>query len=288
VTAVVASTVIALASVNSNEPDTALSPAPTSLPPTSAPTVAPTTTASAVDVATTLIDRTWLISEVNGEPRTYVASFTIDGDGVLSGHDGCNFYSNKWDVDVDQLTLRNGGTETTAALCTQPYANGWMVMPGTLTIDGSALTLTTDDGDFYSAVDLASLETVDSAERLLGTWETAEGLRISFEEDGAISMLCGTVGSWSLDGMTTDIDQNALAACLGPDGPSLQWTLDSLIDQQPVIHVLPDSSLVFGTRQFGRLFSAGPSGVEPAGVLTRPIIETEYCNTLWVTESPVA
>jgi len=257
-----------------SEPDTLVSP-PTVSPTTAATTAA--TTADTIDeqpdeeLIASLVDRTWLITEVDGVPRNYVASFTIDADGTVTGFDGCNNYSMPVTFTAEGLAPRPGGDWImNTAHCNDPYDTGWTVEPGVHRIDGDTLTIVTDDGRRFDAVDRASLPPLDDPQQLAGTWTTAEGVEVTFTEPldgsdvGSISLPCGEFGTWTVVGrLRTTVDQAAYAECVPFGEPSLGWVFDSLIRESPTIRVLPDGSLVFGTSQFGRLLPTDNPSTTP-------------------------
>lgn len=257
------------------QPDTVVSPPPTN-PPTPAPTTAPPSTTAADggangDLIASLVDRTWLITEADDVPRTYVASFTIDTDGEVTGFDGCNLYSRPMTFTADGLAAGpDGEGQMTAALCDDPYETGWTAAPGVYSVDGDTLTITTPDGPRLDAVDLASLPTLRDAPQLVGTWMTAETVPVTFTEpldgSGSITGPCGAFGTWTFDDqLRTVIDQEAYAACV--PNPQLGWVFDDLVEGSPTIRILADGSLVFGRDQFGRLLPTEQSPAPPtAGV----------------------
>lgn len=256
--------VIAGVVVSTNtEPDTLKSP------PSTADAVTPDATPNTTsepndDLIASLADRTWLITAADDVPRSYVASFAVGTDGMVTGFDGCNFYSMPMTfIGGGLASVPDGEAESTAADCNDGYGAGWVAEPGDYVVDGDTLMISTADGRRLDAIDRASLPRLADPQQLVGTWITAETVPVTFTEPldgpGSINGPCGgAFGTWTFDDqLRTVIDQEAYAACV--PNPQLGWVFDDLVGGSPTIRILPDGSLVFGRDQFGRLFPAEQS-----------------------------
>lgn len=280
--ALVALAVGAVLVTTQSEPDMLVSPQPRADATSDAPADSTSDTTAdppiVGDVAA-LVDRTWLITQVDGVARDYAAAFSVDANGMVEGFDGCNFYSTPMSFTVDGLGVAPGGEGSmTLQDCNDPYDTGWVAEPGAYTVDGDTLTIRTADGRRFDAVDNASLPTLDDAGQLLGTWATAEGLEVTFMEPlggvGVIALACIEFGSWTFQGdLRTVIDDAAYGSCVAAGEPGLGWVLSDLASGFPTVRILPDGSLIFGRNTFGRLFPTDttPSAAGESADLTVPV-----------------
>jgi hypothetical protein len=239
-----------------------------------------------------LLGRTWVIAEVNDQPRSFAAYFEMES-GKLVGHDGCNFYDETFQLEDTangemSLTLTFNGS--TAAACAPPYVTGWTAPTGHYRVDGNSLVITADDGSMYEAVDLESLPAVTTSDEIIGQWSVPDGIGIDFADDGTIRLPCATIGTWTFDDtMHTTIDQTAaITNCTTPDLRSVGWTYDALLSGAPTVRRLVDGSLLFGSggsgsTQLGHIVPATNAAVEPTasnGDLLRPFVDSTICAPL--------
>ncbi|MDO8363074.1 MAG: META domain-containing protein [Actinomycetota bacterium] len=137
----------------------------TSSTPTTAPDGVP------VDLRTQLVDVTWQVLTVDGQDTTSAATFTLQSDGRLVGFDGCNEYGydasqpGGWTLDGDTISL-DQNLVSTAILCVDapdaiiPISDG-----ARLRLDAATgiLTITSPDGEVYTAADATTLPEVITA-----------------------------------------------------------------------------------------------------------------------------
>jgi heat shock protein HslJ len=256
---------------------------------TSAPSTTVQSSHQAPSELVALLGRTWVITTMDGQPSAFAAYFTMES-GKATGHDGCNFYDSTIQVEgiaggATSLQVTSG--ESTAAACVPPHEAGWSAPTGRYLVDGDSLTITTDDGTTFDAVDLDWLPTVGSAAEIIGEWSVPDGPEMEFVDDGTIGLPCANIGTWAFtDALHTTLDQAAATAgCTSEVLRSLSWTFDDMLSGAPTVRRLPDGSLLFGASQLGHIVqpTATPAApTPPAGELIRPFVDPTACAPLSV------
>jgi len=218
-------------------------------------TIVTTPPAATAEIVASVAGRRWIVFEVDGESRGVAAFFELT-DSLVLGHDGCNRFGKEVEATSDAdgvLELEIITAEFTHAECS--YTTGWDSPDGRYLVDGENLTIEAADGRRFTAIDADALAPPSDVSQVVGEWEADDGIRVWFDEDGSIRLICGTIGSWSFDGEFDGIiDQYMLIEQCG-DGwtrvPAL--TYGNLVEGSPTVRMLPDGSLLFGVDFLGIL-----------------------------------
>jgi hypothetical protein len=147
-----------------------------------------------------LFGRTWVVSEVDGEPYTGPTSwFRFKGDLTMTGNDGCIDYNGGYRIGASSANLSLGDVRPSFTECAD---YGIQLAPGQAGIEKSGVLRARGRAPNGRELEIRAVATdrmSSSSDRLVGSWYAPSGDLFEFTSDGRLVVGDCTVGNWFVE-----------------------------------------------------------------------------------------